>query len=115
MKGVLKGVLFSFLMTLFLLSATALAEMFFDVPDTAVKAVSWISCALSVFFGAMLVSKGAESRKAVKGICSAAISLAVFFICLAAANTSAPVSGSFYTLMLVSLICGAIGAFAGTK
>ncbi len=114
MKGILKGIIFTLLMSAMFISVGALISLGAQNSDMIVKIFLWGGLCLCVFLGALLVSAGANEKRALKGILTALLSILIFVI------SAAVICKTLFCAPLVALcvcmaVCGAIGSFAGTQ
>ena len=115
MKGILKGFIFTFIMLSILVATLAGIFVIVDIPEFVLKAILWSIICFCVFSGSVLVARGAESRKSIKGIVSALLSVIALFITVCILGNSIPTTGSFYALATIIVICGMVGAFTGSR
>ncbi|MBP3362109.1 MAG: TIGR04086 family membrane protein [Clostridia bacterium] len=115
MKGIVKGTLFSLISIAVIASAAAAISLFAEIPDAILKTVLWSMAGLCVFIGSLLVSKGAQSYKSLRGIISAAATILGLLTVSSVANKGIPSNGGFYTLALIAAICGILGALMGSR
>lgn len=115
MKGIIKGTLFSLISIAVISSVAAAVSMFAEIPDTILKIILWSMAGLCVFVGSLLVSKGAQSYKALRGSVSAAATILALFAVSSVVNNGVPSGGGFYTLSLIAAICGILGALMGSR
>ena len=113
MKGIIKGSLFSVLLIIIFISIISVVQMNIDIPDTIIKISLWILMGISVFAGCLPVARSGENKKILRGIGCGLITVVALFISVCIAAKHIPTTGTFYTLALICLVCGLLGAAAG--
>ncbi len=114
MKGIIKGMIFSVMLSVIILLAVSFVRLFFEPNQNIIKFSVWGLICLSIFFGSLLVSKSADNKKAVKGIITSLLSSGLLILFLVNTGGIRP-EGSLYTLITLCLLSGVIGSFAGVK
>jgi len=114
MKGIIKGVTFSIILSVIILATVSFIRLFFEPNEKIIKFSVWGLICLSIFLGSLLVSKSTDNKKAVKGIITSLLSSGLLILFLINISGIGPV-GSLYTLITLCILSGIIGSFAGVK
>lgn len=104
-KGILKGTLFSLLLTVILVIGVAVICYFADVSDTVISFLLFAVSVLSVFLGALFIAKNVSQKGLLHG---GALAVGYFLIMLCA---SMLMKKEFYiSLHMLFILFGVLGA-----
>lgn len=111
MKGILKGFVFSFALSLVLFALAAILSLKIRQSEMAVRIVLWGGLCFCSFLGAFFVSSAAVERKVLKGIICAAAFSATVFVFVPIVSGGKMFSSMLAALSICMAVSGAIGGF----
>lgn len=112
-KGVLKGIIFSVLVTFLTMVIITVITYFSNISTKAVDIIIFIGFGIGVFSGAFPVSKSAEEKSAIHGILVGVGVTVLFLICSFFVNRKIVFNSHLTSIVLVSLLSGFLGGFLG--
>ena len=115
MKGIIKGSVFSVVLTAILICVLSIIRLYADIPDIVSKGILWAGLGLCVFFGCLPVSRSASGNKLIRGIASSLITILLLGIAASVAGRGVPGSSAFYCMSLICFVCGLLGSFVGAR
>jgi len=112
-KGIIKGLLFTVIMTFIFLLLVTVISYFTDVSAKAVDILIFLGLGLGVLSGSFAVSKASENRGAVYGIVIGILSFLLFLVFSVSVNGRFCFNSHVVSIMAVCLCSGFLGGILG--
>lgn len=113
MKGIIKGSVFSTILIFIIICIIAVINMNTKINPVFLKGGLWILLGLCIFLGCLPVSRSGKSKKILRGLFCALLTIVVLFITVSIASKNIPNTGHFYAFSIIMLISGFLGALTG--
>lgn len=111
--GFLKGLLFACILTLILLSISALIITYTPIDESVIFAFSMICVIISAVFGGMTSAKRAQSRGFLKGALCGGAYILVLYIIAALTSDKPALTSHTAILFVIGIASGALGGIIG--
>ncbi len=115
LKGIVKGVLISLVITMVFVIITALICYFADVPDGIISIILYIISAVSVFASSLFLAKSISNNGLLHGLILGAGYFIVIFIFSAAFKQQVGINMKFFISMSAALASGMLGGILGVN
>ena len=112
-RGIIKGSLFAFIITLMFVIVFALVSYFGNPSERIVTIGIYAGVVLGVFIGSLAVAKASESKILLHSLIVSAIYLVILIAVSAIVNRELHFNTHFITLAAGTIISGALGAVLG--
>lgn len=112
-KGVLKGIIFSFIITLILVFAIAIISYFTDISDKIISVLLFISSVLSALIGAFFLTRTTAKNGLIHGVL---VGMGYFIIILISSivmNKKININFNLLTMLIADLAGGMLGGILG--
>lgn len=114
-KSILKGTVFSLMLTIILVIIIAIISYFFNISDKLLSALLFLTSIISVFFGAIFVSKTTGQKGLVHGLFLALGYFLVLFCASAITKKQFDISMGLFTMFLADIASGLLGGILGVN
>ncbi len=111
--SVLTNVLLIYLVTLVMLLALAIAITYSDFPESYSQAAIMAITVISIIMVGLFVARGANSYGWLWGAIAAAVYMLLLYMISSLAIGSFSISGGYFVMLLIALLCGSIGGIIG--
>lgn len=112
-RKIFTGTFLSLLISLVLVCVLAIAVYFSNISDRAVSGIIFAISCLSVFFGALILTKNIENRGLLNGLVLGGLYFAVIFLVSLLVNGRVAISASNILRLLAILASGSLGGVLG--
>lgn len=113
MRAFLKGFSVACIMTLILLSISALLLTYTPISEDVLSAFSMICVMVSVFVGGAVTAKSARKRGLIKGALIGGAYIFTLFLIASLAKENFTLNAHTWVLLLIGVIAGAFGGIVG--
>lgn len=114
-KGIVKGVAFSLIITFILILVIAAICYFFTISDKLLSVLVMAAVGISVFVSSLLVAENTKNSGLLHGLLIAAIYMLVIFVSKITVSRCFSADITFLTSLISALAFGALGGIVGIR